>query len=155
MGSCVCNSAGMVIHLAHNGRKFLSVVYVSENMGHKLGEFFTARFSEVTPHKRALKRHKKAVRKVKRVKGSERKFSCSLFTTPLTACSLVLKMEAKAFSKFARISYRKVNQVLSLIRGKRVSGQFIYCHLLRRARFPYRKTFKSAAANGGHLKIRS
>ena len=72
MGSCVCNSSGMVTHLAHNGRKFLSV-HVSENMGHKLGEFFTARFSEVTPHKRALKRHKKAVRKVKRVgevKGS-------------------------------------------------------------------------------------
>ncbi|OQW98399.1 MAG: 50S ribosomal protein L22, partial [Elusimicrobia bacterium A5] len=30
-------------------------------------------------------------------------------------------MESKALSKFARNPYRKVNQVLSLIRGKRVS----------------------------------
>ena len=62
-------------------------------------------------------------------------------------------MEAKALSKFARYSYRKVNQVLSLIRGKRVSEAIKILSFVKKGSVTLiEKTLKSAAANSGHLK---
>jgi large subunit ribosomal protein L22 len=61
-------------------------------------------------------------------------------------------MEAVAHSKFARFSYRKVGQVLGLIRGKSVPEAFGMLPWVPRAcRVLVEKTLKSAVANAGGL----
>jgi large subunit ribosomal protein L22 len=61
-------------------------------------------------------------------------------------------MEATAHSKFARYSYRKVGQVLGLIRGKSVTEAFGMLPWVPRAsRVLVEKTLKSAVANAGGL----
>ena len=62
-------------------------------------------------------------------------------------------MESIAISKFARYSYRKVNQILPLVRGKRVSEAVNILSFVKKAPVSMiQKTLKSAAANSGHLK---
>lgn len=62
-------------------------------------------------------------------------------------------MESIAISKFARHSYRKVNQMLSLIRGKRVSDAFHILSFAKKGAVSLiEKTLKSSAANSGRLK---
>jgi large subunit ribosomal protein L22 len=62
-------------------------------------------------------------------------------------------MEAKAITKFARCSYRKVGQVLEIIRGKRVSDAFNSLLFVNKGtRTVVEKTLKSATANSGRLK---
>lgn len=57
-------------------------------------------------------------------------------------------MEAVAHSNFARFSYRKVGQVLSLIRGKSVGEAFgALPWVSRSCRVLVEKTLKSAVAN--------
>jgi large subunit ribosomal protein L22 len=59
-------------------------------------------------------------------------------------------MEAQAHSRFARFSYRKVGQVLGLIRGKPVTEAFGMLPWVPRAcRVLVEKTLKSAVANAG------
>ena len=59
-------------------------------------------------------------------------------------------MEAVAHSHFARFSYRKVGQVLRLIRGKSVPEAFGMLPWIPRAcRVLVEKTLKSAVANAG------
>jgi large subunit ribosomal protein L22 len=61
-------------------------------------------------------------------------------------------MEAKATAKFVRYTPRKVNQVLSLIRNKRVGKAFeILSFLPKSAAMLVKKVLKSAAANAGKL----
>ncbi|MFH1541338.1 MAG: 50S ribosomal protein L22 [Elusimicrobiota bacterium] len=62
-------------------------------------------------------------------------------------------MESKAILKFARSSYRKVNQVLSLIRGKRADEAGHTLSFIKKGSVSLiQKTLKSAIANSGHLK---
>jgi large subunit ribosomal protein L22 len=62
-------------------------------------------------------------------------------------------MEAKAISKFGRHSYRKVGQILKLIKGKRVSDAFNILMFVRKGTVSFiEKTLKSATANCGRLK---
>ena len=62
-------------------------------------------------------------------------------------------MEAKAISRFARYSYRKVGQILKLIKGKRVSEALEILMFVKKGSVSFiEKTLKSAAANSGHLK---
>lgn len=59
-------------------------------------------------------------------------------------------MEAVAHSKFARYSYRKVGQVLNLIRGKSVAKALETLPWVPRiSRVVVEKTLKSALANAG------
>jgi large subunit ribosomal protein L22 len=59
-------------------------------------------------------------------------------------------MEAVANSRFARFSYRKVGQVLDLIRGKSVAEAFGMLPWVPRAcRVLVAKTLRSAVANAG------
>ncbi|MBI4396237.1 MAG: 50S ribosomal protein L22 [Elusimicrobia bacterium] len=59
-------------------------------------------------------------------------------------------MQAIAHSHFARYSYRKVNQVLGLIRGKSVPEAFgMLPWIPRVSRVLVEKTLKSAVANAG------
>jgi large subunit ribosomal protein L22 len=59
-------------------------------------------------------------------------------------------MEAIAHSNFARFSYRKVGQVLGLIRGKPVAQAMELLPWVPRAcRILVQKTLKSAVANAG------
>ncbi len=59
-------------------------------------------------------------------------------------------MQAVAHSKFARYSYRKVGQVLKLIRGKSVSKAMEMLPWVPRiSRVLVEKTLKSALANAG------
>jgi large subunit ribosomal protein L22 len=62
-------------------------------------------------------------------------------------------MEAKATAKFVRHTPRKVNQVLMLIRNKKVEKAFeILSFLPKSAVAPVEKVSKSATANAGKLK---
>ena len=62
-------------------------------------------------------------------------------------------MQAQATAKFVRYTPRKVNQVLSLIRNKRVSKAFeILSFLPKSAGTLVEKVLKSATANSGKLK---
>ncbi|OQA90511.1 MAG: 50S ribosomal protein L22 [Elusimicrobia bacterium ADurb.Bin231] len=62
-------------------------------------------------------------------------------------------MEATAKAKFARYSYRKVGQVLDLIRGKKASEAMnILMFLVKSPSGLVIKTLKSAIANAGRLK---
>lgn len=59
-------------------------------------------------------------------------------------------MQAVAHSQFARYSYRKVNQVLGLIRGKSVAEAMgMLPWVPRTSRVLVEKTLKSAYANAG------
>ncbi|MDR0977611.1 MAG: 50S ribosomal protein L22 [Endomicrobium sp.] len=59
-------------------------------------------------------------------------------------------MEAKATAKFVRYTPRKVNQVLSLIRNKKVEKAFeILSFLPKSAAALVKKVLKSASANAG------
>jgi large subunit ribosomal protein L22 len=61
-------------------------------------------------------------------------------------------MEAKATAKFVRYTPRKVNQVLALIRNKRVGKAFeILSFLPKSAATLVKKVLKSATANAGKL----
>lgn len=61
-------------------------------------------------------------------------------------------MQAKATAKFVRYTPRKVNQVLSLIRNKKVDKAFeILSFLSKSASMLVNKVLKSAAANLGKL----
>lgn len=58
------------------------------------------------------------------------------------------KMEARAISRYVRMSPRKVRLVVDLIRGKDVEESLQILHFLnRRARVPVEKTLRSAVAN--------
>ena len=60
-------------------------------------------------------------------------------------------MEARAYLKYARISPRKVQVVLDLIRGKEVGlASAILKHTPKAASEPLAKLLKSAAANAEH-----
>jgi large subunit ribosomal protein L22 len=62
-------------------------------------------------------------------------------------------MEAKATAKFVRYTPRKVNQVLTLIRNKRVEKAFeVLSFLPKSAATLVEKVLKSATANTGKLK---
>ncbi|MDR3256471.1 MAG: 50S ribosomal protein L22 [Endomicrobium sp.] len=62
-------------------------------------------------------------------------------------------MEAKATAKFVRYTPRKVNQVLTLIRNKKVEKAFeILSFLPKSAATLVEKNLKSATANAGKLK---
>jgi large subunit ribosomal protein L22 len=61
-------------------------------------------------------------------------------------------MEAKATAKFVRYTPRKVNQVLSLIRNKKVEKAFeVLSFLPKSAATLVEKVLKSATANSGKL----
>jgi large subunit ribosomal protein L22 len=61
-------------------------------------------------------------------------------------------MEAKAIAKFVRYTPRKVNQVLSLIRDKKVDKAFeVLSFLPKSAAALIEKVLKSATANSGKL----
>ncbi|MDR3307000.1 MAG: 50S ribosomal protein L22 [Endomicrobium sp.] len=61
-------------------------------------------------------------------------------------------MEAKAIAKFVRYTPRKVNQVLSLIRNKKVEKAFEVLSFLPKSAAPLvEKVLKSATANSGKL----
>ncbi|GHT36455.1 50S ribosomal protein L22 [Endomicrobiia bacterium] len=63
-----------------------------------------------------------------------------------------IKMEAKATAKFVRYTPRKVNQVLALIRNKRVEKAFIILSFLpKSAVVLVQKVLRSATANVGRL----
>ena len=63
-----------------------------------------------------------------------------------------IKMEAKATAKFVRYTPRKVNQVLSLIRNKKVEKAFeVLSFLPKSAATLVEKVLKSATANSGKL----
>jgi large subunit ribosomal protein L22 len=63
-----------------------------------------------------------------------------------------IKMEAKATAKFVRYTPRKVNQVLSLIRDKKVEKAFEFLSFLpKSAATLVEKVLKSATANSGKL----
>jgi large subunit ribosomal protein L22 len=63
------------------------------------------------------------------------------------------KMQAKATAKFVRYTPRKVNQVLTLIRNKKVDKAFeILSFLPKSAATLVNKVLKSATANSGKLK---
>jgi large subunit ribosomal protein L22 len=62
-------------------------------------------------------------------------------------------MQAKATAKFVRYTPRKVNQVLTLIRNKKVEKAFeILSFLPKSAATLVNKVLKSATANSGKLK---
>jgi len=62
-------------------------------------------------------------------------------------------MEAKAITRYARYSYRKVGQVLKIIANKRVSEAFNALMFVNKGtRTVVEKTLKSAVANSGRLK---
>ena len=62
-------------------------------------------------------------------------------------------MEAKATAKFVRYTPRKVNQVCTLIRGKKVEKAFETLSFLpKSAAVLVEKVLKSATANSGKLK---
>ncbi len=62
-------------------------------------------------------------------------------------------MEAKATAKFVRYTPRKVNQVCSLIRGKKAEKAFeILSFLPKSAATLVEKVLKSAVANSGKMK---
>ncbi|MBN1384934.1 MAG: 50S ribosomal protein L22 [Elusimicrobia bacterium] len=62
-------------------------------------------------------------------------------------------MQAKAISRFGRHSYRKVGQILKIIRGKRVSKAFDLLMFVKKGSVSFiEKTLKSAVANCGMLK---
>lgn len=62
-------------------------------------------------------------------------------------------MEAKATAKFVRYTPRKVNQVCTLIRGKKVEKAFETLSFLpKSAAVLVEKVLKSATANSGRLK---
>jgi large subunit ribosomal protein L22 len=61
-------------------------------------------------------------------------------------------MEAKAATKFVRYTPRKINQVLALIRGKKVDKAFeILSFLSKSAALLVKKVLTSAVANAGKL----
>ncbi|MDR2437339.1 MAG: 50S ribosomal protein L22 [Endomicrobium sp.] len=61
-------------------------------------------------------------------------------------------MEAKATAKFVRYTPRKVNQVLSLIRNKKIEKAFeVLSFLPKSAATLVKKVLKSATANSGKL----
>ncbi|HAM38853.1 MAG: 50S ribosomal protein L22 [Elusimicrobia bacterium RIFOXYC2_FULL_34_12] len=62
-------------------------------------------------------------------------------------------MEAIAISKFGRYSFRKVGQILKLIKGKRVSDALTLLAFTKKSQTLYiEKTLKSATANCGRIK---
>ena len=62
-------------------------------------------------------------------------------------------MEARAIAKFVRYAPRKVNQVLTVIRNKRVEKAFeILSFLPKNATTLVEKVLKSAVANSGKIK---
>ncbi|MDR1522510.1 MAG: 50S ribosomal protein L22 [Endomicrobium sp.] len=62
-------------------------------------------------------------------------------------------MQAKATAKFVRYTPRKVNQVLTLIRNKKVDKAFEVLSFLPKSAAPLvSKVLKSATANSGKLK---
>ncbi|MDR1244305.1 MAG: 50S ribosomal protein L22 [Endomicrobium sp.] len=62
-------------------------------------------------------------------------------------------MQAKATAKFVRYTPRKVNQVLTLIRNKKVEKAFeVLSFLSKTAAMLVSKVLKSATANSGKLK---
>jgi large subunit ribosomal protein L22 len=64
-----------------------------------------------------------------------------------------IKMEAKATAKFVRYTSRKVNNVLTLIRNKKVeSAVEILSFLPKSAALLVKKVLRSATANTGKLK---
>jgi large subunit ribosomal protein L22 len=57
-------------------------------------------------------------------------------------------MEARAITKYVRMSPRKIDRVLKLIRGKRVGEALNILHFTRKdACLPIEKTLRSAVAN--------
>jgi large subunit ribosomal protein L22 len=61
-------------------------------------------------------------------------------------------MQAKAKSKYIRVSSQKVNRVLDLIRGKRVDQALDILHFtIKSATMPVEKTLRSAVSNLGNL----
>jgi large subunit ribosomal protein L22 len=63
-----------------------------------------------------------------------------------------IEMEAKATAKFVRYTPRKVNQVLTLIRNKKVDKVFeILSFLPKSSAVLVKKVLKSATANAGKL----
>jgi large subunit ribosomal protein L22 len=61
-------------------------------------------------------------------------------------------MQAKARSKYVRVSSQKINRVLDLIRGKRVDQALDILHFtIKSAKTPVEKTIRSAVANLGNL----
>jgi large subunit ribosomal protein L22 len=61
-------------------------------------------------------------------------------------------MQAKAVSKYVRVSSQKINRVLDLIRGKRVDQALDTLHFtIKSAKLPVEKTIRSAVANLGNL----
>jgi large subunit ribosomal protein L22 len=61
-------------------------------------------------------------------------------------------MQAKARSKYIRVSTQKVNRVLGLIRGKRVDQALDILHFtIKSAKTPVEKTIRSAVANLGNF----
>jgi large subunit ribosomal protein L22 len=64
-----------------------------------------------------------------------------------------MKMEAKATAKFVRYTPRKVNQVLTLIRDKKLEKAFVILSFLpKSAAVLVKKVLTSAAANMGEFK---
>ncbi|MDR3071202.1 MAG: 50S ribosomal protein L22 [Endomicrobium sp.] len=62
-------------------------------------------------------------------------------------------MEAKATAKFVRCTPRKVNEVLALIRNKKIGKAFEILSFLPKSAAPLvEKVLKSAVANAGKLK---
>ena len=109
----------------HNGNKFIPI-YVTENMvGHKLGEFVPTR---------VFRGHGSHVEKA---------------AVPGQVGRTETTMEAKAIVRYVRITPRKANQILELIRGQgRGGGADHRCTSRRRtARASREKLLKSAVAN--------
>ncbi len=61
-------------------------------------------------------------------------------------------MQGKAIARFARVGHRKVEQILDLIQGKRVSDAYNILKFTKKSATPVvEKTLKSAVANIGKL----
>ena len=61
-------------------------------------------------------------------------------------------MQARARSKYIRVSSQKINRVLDLIRGQRVDQALDTLHFtIKSAKLPIEKTIRSAVANLGNL----
>jgi small subunit ribosomal protein S19 len=105
----------------HNGNKFIPI-YITENMvGHKLGEFVPTRAS-TWPRRRRCRADR----------GSR-------------------AMQAKAIQRYVRITPRKCNQVLELIRGQAVEQAQTTLQFTPKAGARIvQKVLKSAVANALH-----
>jgi large subunit ribosomal protein L22 len=61
-------------------------------------------------------------------------------------------MQARARSKYIRVSSQKINRVLDLIRGQRVDQALDILHFtIKSAKMPIEKAIRSAVANLGNL----